>query len=306
MANPFVKNIYNIIESDFGKLKKIGNGNSLFEISSNGALIYFRYSKTTKVSNYTKAFYGLRNEDLKLLSGRKSFICFVTDIIDKFYLIPFPNYEYEFSLFPPSSDGQFKVSLFFKETATEFYIANVGKFNVDAFIGLNQLYALSSDKLLLPNLSHSQVQSLLGAIGMKKGYDIWFPESDKLKIDNKILDLEKIKDKLPTFSIDIDNIISEIDVIWFDNVKPISFFEVEHSTPIYSGLLRFNDVLLTISGVDNFNIVADDEREGKFSREIRRPTFRQNKLIDKVTFLNYENIYNWYFNLTKTLYEPKI
>ena len=210
MANPFVKNIYNIIESDFGKLKKIGNGNSLFEILSNGALIYFRYSKITKVSNYTKAFYGLRNEDLKLLSGRKSFICFVTDIVDKFYLIPFPNYEYEFSLFPPSSDGQFKVSLFFKETATEFYIANVGKFNVDAFIGLNQLYALSSDKLLLPNLSHSQVQSLLGAIGMKKGYDIWFPESDKLKIDDKILDLEKIKDKLPTFSIDIDNIISKL------------------------------------------------------------------------------------------------
>lgn len=96
----------------------------------------------------------------------------------------------------------------------------------------------------------------------------------------------------------ISNAKQEIDVIWLENSKPISFFEVEHSTPIYSGLLRFNDVLLTIAGSDNFNIVADNERERKFSREIRRPTFRQNNLIDKVTFLDYENIYNWYFNLT--------
>ncbi|HPX75031.1 MAG TPA: hypothetical protein PLW77_00460 [Bacteroidales bacterium] len=46
----------------------------------------------------------------------------------------------------------------------------------------------------------------------------------------------------------------------------------------------FNDVLLTITGVENFNIIADNERESKFGREIRRPTFKQNKLIDKVTF----------------------
>lgn len=63
--------------------------------------------------------------------------------------------------------------------------------------------------------------------------------------------------------------------------------------------------MLTIAGTDNFNIVADNERQGKFSIELGRPTFRQNKLINKVTFLDYENIYNWYYNLTKVLYEPK-
>jgi len=302
MANIFVQNIINKIESDFGKLKKVGNGNSLYEVSSISSLIYFRYSKVTTVGNYTKGFFGLRNEDLKIIKGKTAFICFVLDDISEPILIPFRNYEYDFGLFPPSSDGQYKVLLFFKKNGTEFYIANVGKYNVDAYYGLSQLYTITNTKLELPDLSHSQIQSLLGAIGIKKGYDLWFPESDKYKMDSKIVDYSKIRNQLPIYSSDIDNIISEIDVIWLENSKPISFFEVEHSTPIYFGLLRFNDVLLTVSGADNFNIVAQNEREGKFSKEIRRPTFRQNKLIDKVTFLDYENIYNWYFNLYGTKY----
>jgi hypothetical protein len=302
MANIFVQNIISKIEKDFGKLKKVGNGNSLYEISSINTFIYFRYSKISNVGNYTKGFFGLRNEDLKIIKGKMSFICFILDEILEPILIPFKNYEYDFGLFNPSSDGQYKVLLFFKKFCTEFYIANVGKYNVDAYYGLSQLYAITNTKLKIPDLSHTQIQSLLGAIGTKKGYDLWFPESDKNKLDDKIIDYSKVKNKLPAFSSDIDNIISEIDVIWFENLKPVSFFEVEHSTPIYSGLLRFNDVLLTISGADNFNIVAQNEREGKFSKEVRRPTFKQNKLIDKVTFLDYENIYQWYYNLYGTKY----
>jgi hypothetical protein len=302
MANIFVQNIITKIENDFKKKKKIGNGNSLYEISSISTLIYFRYSKVSKMGNHTKGFFGLRNEDLKIMKGKMSFICFVLDKISEPILISFRNYEYDFGLFGPSSDGQYKVHLFFKNFGTEFYIANVGKYNVDACYGLSQLYTITNTKLTIPDLSHTQVQSLLGAIGTKKGYDLWFPESDKSRLDDKIIDYSKVRNQLPAFSSDIDNIISEIDVIWFENLKPVSFFEVEHSTPIYSGLLRFNDVLLTVSGADNFNVVAQNEREGKFSKEVRRPTFRQNKLIDKVTFLDYENIYHWYYNLYGTKY----
>jgi hypothetical protein len=302
MANIFVQNIINKIETKFGKLKKVGDSNSLYEISSISTLIYFRYSKVSKVGSYTKGFFGLRNKDLNIIKGKTSFICFVLNKISEPILIPFRNYEYDFGLFPSSSDGQYKVLLFFKKFGTEFYIANVGKYNVDAYYGLSQLYTITNTKLTIPDLSHTQVQSLLGAIGTKKGYDLWFPENDKNKLDDKIIDYSKIINQLPAFSSDIDNIISEIDVIWFENFKPVSFFEVEHTTPIYSGLLRFNDVLLTVSGSDNFNIVAQNERESKFSKEIRRPTFKQNKLIDKVTFLDYENIYQWYYNLYGTKY----
>lgn len=302
MANPFVQNIIEKIKLDFGSLKKIGNGNSLYEISSIGTLIYFRYSKITGSNNKQSAFYGLRKEDVKLLAGRISFICFVSDKNNDVILVPFKNFEYCFDSLSPAGDGQYKANIYFKLTGTEFYLANVGKFNVDSYIGLSQLYEVGKLKLAVPDLSHSQVQSLIGAIGIKKGFDIWYPENDKLKIDSKIVDYAKIRASLPHFSLDIENIISEIDCIWLQNSKPISFFEVEHSTPIYSGLLRFNDVLLTIGEADNFNIVADAERENKFRREINRPTFKQNKLIDKVTFLDYDNIYHWYFNLYEKTY----
>jgi hypothetical protein len=159
------------------------------------------------------------------------------------------------------------------------------------------------NKFPIPNLTHSQIQFLIGSIGISKGYNIWYPESDKTKIDFTIVSPEKIIDKLPIFNKEIDHIISEVDVIWFDNLKPISFYEIEHSTPIYSGLLRFNDILLTLNGVKNFNIVSPNEREGKFGREINRPTFKQNKLVEKVTFLDYENVYVWYNNLTGKRYE---
>ncbi len=297
MPNIFVQNILDKIKTDFGSLKKIGDGNSLYEISSNGALIYFRYSKLTSKGKGLSGFYGLRKEDIKILEGKNSYICFVWDREDAPVLIPFKNYEYDFSLFPPASDGQYKAHILLNPSKTEFYLANVGKFNVDGNFGLSQLYDIGKQKLTVPDLSHTQVQSLIGAIGIKKGYDLWYPENDKLKIDNKIVDYSKVRKKLPVYNYEIDNIISEIDVIWMQESRPASFFEVEHSTPIYSGLLRFNDVFLTIAGADNFNIVATNEKEAKFGREINRPTFKQNNLIEKVTFLDYDNIYHWYFNL---------
>jgi hypothetical protein len=303
MANQFVQHIRNKIQSDFGKLKKIGDGDSLFEISSNGVIIYFRYSKLTQKTKMQSTFYGLRKEDVKLLFGKNAFICFVCDAYEEPVLIPFKSFEYSFGLFPPSKDGQYKAGIFFKQSGTEFYLANVGKFNVDSFIGLHQLYNIGTNKLIMPPLSHTQVQSLIGAIGLKKGFELWYPENDKLKIDSQIVDYSRIRNSLPKFGSEIDHIIAEIDCIWMQESKPISFFEVEHSTPIYSGLLRFNDVLLTIAGSDNFNIVAEQERENKFGREINRPTFKQNKLINKVTFLDYENIYYWYYNLYGEKYE---
>jgi hypothetical protein len=68
-----------------------------------------------------------------------------------------------------------------------------------------------------------------------------------------------------------------IDVIWFRKGAghPIRFFEIEHSTQVYSGLLRFNDVMIDfpIREAQAF-IVGDSERtKAKFEREIFRRTF---------------------------------
>jgi hypothetical protein len=306
MASPHYQIILDKIKTDFGEIKRVGDGYTLYYISSIDAFIYLRYSKLTSRSKSKSAFYGLRADDLLLIQGKKSFICFVWDNELSPLLVPFNYFEQYFLEVEPSKDGQFKTQIFFKDTGTELYLANIGKFNVEMYFGLSALYQISSNNLIIPDFTHSQMQSLIGALGILKGYDIWYPASDKGKIDYSIVNLASVRNALPDYNKDVNNIISEIDVIWLQQTKPISLFEVEHSTPIYSGLLRFNDVLLTVANTDNFNIVADSEREGKFGREINRPTFKQNKLIDKVTFLEYSNIYNWYFNLTNTLYEPKI
>jgi len=176
MPNSFVQNIIDKINLDFGQMTKIGDGKSLYEISSNKVVIYFRYSKLTQRSKMQTTFYGLRKEDIKLLSGKNSFICFVWDNCEEPVLLPFKNYEYLFGSVSPSSDGQYKAFIFFKQSGTEFYLANVGKFNVDSFVGLNQLYNIGTSRLIIPQLSHTQVQSLIGAIGLKKGYELWYPE----------------------------------------------------------------------------------------------------------------------------------
>jgi hypothetical protein len=306
MPNPFVESVVKQIEVEFGKLKRIGDGYSLYQIVSNDTLVYFRYSKLSQASKFVmKAFYGLRNEDVIQLHGRKAFICFVWDKPNSPILFPFTEYESYFNQAQPAKDGQFKTMLFFKPTGAELYFANIARFNVEAFYGLETLFNIQRTQLMVPNFSHTQVQTLIGAIGAQKGYQLWYPESDKAKMDYSVLDANTVIGKLPYFRDDINDIISEIDVIWFEKNKPVSFWEVEHSTPIYSGLLRFNDVLLTVAGVDNFNIVANSEREGKFGREINRPTFKQNRLVDKVTFVDYSHIYHWFYNLTGKTYETR-
>jgi hypothetical protein len=306
MANLHKDRVIKILEDKFGKLKNIGDSYSLYVIPSIDVIIYFRYSKISQASkNVLKAFYGLRKEDIDLLQRKKSYICLITNDINKNIFIPFQKFETYFSETEPSKDGQYKTHSIFKPTGAEVYFANIGKFNAESYFNLNDILNITQTKIPIPELSHTQIQSLIGSIGIQKGYDLWFPESDKIKIDNSIVDFSKIRNKLPTYGKEIDYIISEIDVIWLNKTKLVSFFEVEHSTPIYSGLLRFNDVLLSIAGTDNFNIVADHERESKFGREINRPTFKQNRLIDKVTFVNYENIYKWYYNLKGKYYEDK-
>jgi len=95
----------------------------------------------------------------------------------------------------------------------------------------------------------------------------------------------------------VENILREVDVIWMqkgsNNVKAL--FEVEHSTPIYSGLLRFNDIHLVSPELKTkFSIVANYERRSLFSRQVRRPTFKTSGLEDLCTFFDYSDVHNWH------------
>ncbi len=98
------------------------------------------------------------------------------------------------------------------------------------------------------------------------------------------------------------DILQEIDVIWIQkgSNKLAALFEVEHSTPIYSGLLRFNDIHLILPEFrPRFSVVANDIRRSLFIKQLNRPTFVASGLNEMCTFLEYMNVYGWYHRVVK-------
>lgn len=73
--------------------------------------------------------------------------------------------------------------------------------------------------------------------------------------------------------------IEQIDVIWLKRRSIARAFEVEHTTAVYSGLLRMADLLALQPNMDiRLHIVAPDERRDKVFREMLRPVF---SLLDR-------------------------
>ena len=89
-------------------------------------------------------------------------------------------------------------------------------------------------------------------------------------------------------------------MVWLDKGSGSleALFEVEHSTPVYSGLLRFNDVhLVAPKVISRFTIVSNDTRRSLFTRQLNRPAFRASGLSDVCTFLEYVNVFGWFSRL---------
>ncbi len=292
----FLKNL----SSRFGKSKKISESNSLFEIANEQLRIYIRYSK---LHNGFRTFYGLRKEDLKILQGRNSFLCLLWDNQEEPLIIPYSEFEDVFGIVKPASDGQFKVQVYVTKNGTEFYIANSGRYNVEGYYGFEVLAdAIDSSKIeKIPELSHSDVQSLLSVIGDAKGFDVWIPQNNRTRL-NHFSKKPTLRNYLPSDLKKIGSILQEIDVIWFERGAsiPCGFFEVEHSTPIYSGLLRFNDVHLIMPNLNSkFNIVSNEIRRALFARQIMRPTFQTSGLANFCSFLEYKDVFHWFNRISK-------
>ena len=242
---------------------------------------------------------ALREEDLQQLEGHPSLICFLWDGQAEPLLVPFSEYEDVFQATVPSRDGQYKIQVYLQDDGTELYIARARRFNVEGHFGWNQLEdaADSASVEAVPDFSHSQIQTLLGAIGTAKNLDVWIPPSDRGKLDWTITNRFSCRDALPYGFERVGNILQEVDVIWIQrgSSELRALFEVEHSTPIYSGLLRFNDIHLIASRLrPRFSIVANEARRSLFVRQLNRPTFRTSGLSELCTFLEYSNVFSWH------------
>jgi hypothetical protein len=299
MANPVKAAFINELARRYGSFRKLEKSQSLFELQDRRIRLYVRYSK---VHSKNQTFYGLREDDLRQLAGHPSLICLLWDGQQEPLLIPFSNYEEVLQTIQAARDGQYKAQVYLEEEGVELYLAQAGRFNVEGNLGWTELDNLTTgNQPLAPlDLTHSQVQTLLGAIGTLKGFDVWIPTYDQVKLDWSLTNRFECRPRPPYGYESISHILQEVDVVWLrkGSSELKSLFEVEHSTSIYSGLLRFNDVHLVAPQLrPTFSIVANDIRRNQFVKQLNRPTFRMNGLDEMCTFLDYINVFEWYTRL---------
>ena len=141
-----------------------------------------------------------------------------------------------------------------------------------------------------------KVQALLARIGAAMKMRVWIPANDRAAVAKELgNDPSALLETLPLNydSTTIDT-IERIDVLWIKGRAIVRAFEVEHTTSIYSGILRMADLLSLQPNMDiRLHLVAPEERRSKVMSEIRRPVFsliEGRALAKTCTFLGYDAV----------------
>ncbi|GAB4525440.1 MAG: hypothetical protein OHK0046_41310 [Anaerolineae bacterium] len=125
--------------------------------------------------------------------------------------------------------------------------------------------------------THEEIQWLLLHLGQEMGMDLWVANNDRGKDHhgNYFKQLSRLRTTLPIqFDAATNRTIELIDVLWLRDNSIVAAFEIEHTTSIYSGLLRMADLVTMQPNINiPLFIVAPDERREKVEREINRPVF---------------------------------
>jgi hypothetical protein len=140
--------------------------------------------------------------------------------------------------------------------------------------------------------SHTQIQWMLAKLGRKLGCRVWIATNDQNKQWNGERLGELSLKSLPSLGLDkiSRQIISLIDVLWIKGFNQVvAAFEVEHTTSIYSGLLRLSDLTATSPNLSfPLYIVTPEKRLDKVRRELSRPTFQILELHKQCGFFSFE------------------
>jgi hypothetical protein len=141
-----------------------------------------------------------------------------------------------------------------------------------------------------------QIQAELARIGAAMGFKIWLPKADRTRVLKKWNAAPgELLDSLPlAFDKTTIATIELIDVLWLRHRSIVRAFEVEHTTSIYSGLLRLADLVALQPNINvKLHIVSAQQRRAKVFREILRPVFSTMQgfsLRDACTYLSYESV----------------
>lgn len=140
--------------------------------------------------------------------------------------------------------------------------------------------AASSDR------THTEIQGWLRELGLAFGYRVWIAQNDRSRAfgDGRLCDgcLEDLPGALA--SAPAADAVRLIDVLWLgaEEDRVVAAFEVEHTTSIYSGIVRMLDLALGSAKETEHALflVAPDDREEAVREQLRRPAF------SRVTDLN--------------------
>ena len=98
----------------------------------------------------------------------------------------------------------------------------------------------------------AKIQALLASIGEAMGFRIWIPKNDRTAVlqewtpeQGALLDVLPLNYDLTTLKT-----IEQIDVLWLRGQAIKRAFEVEHTTAVYSGILRMADLLALQPNMD--------------------------------------------------------
>ena len=137
---------------------------------------------------------------------------------------------------------------------------------------------------------HVRIHWKLVHLGLKTGAKVWIPRNDQPKIQREF----DFSDFESTFSSGIDmpaRYVENIDVVWKEEFRIDAAFEVEHSTAIYSGLLRFADLKIIAPNINYpLFIVAPTAKKNRVFDQLKRPSFRKLGMDKEVRYLSYEAI----------------
>jgi len=139
--------------------------------------------------------------------------------------------------------------------------------------------------------THTEIQSWLRDLGHQLGYSVWIASNDRSRIHEGTALGQHCLTCLPAHlealpSIDM---IRLIDVLWLDgNGQLVAAFEVEHSTSIYSGIVRMLDLALGAPEHmgNHYYLVAPDSREQDVRLQFSRPAFSRVQEL-KLRYLPY-------------------
>lgn len=142
------------------------------------------------------------------------------------------------------------------------------------------------------DFTHTAVQGWLRDLGKALGFDVWVAANDRARA----LGTGKLGDGcLPALPSKVGNVagadaVPLIDVLWLatGTATVAAAFEVEHTTSIYSGILRLLDLATGVESAKDLQmfLVAPDSREQDVRDQLLRAAFRNAPKLS-VKFLPY-------------------